>query len=129
MTPNVDGAGTPEASRSGRARGGYRGGILRRDLLAGLTVAVLALPSAPLGDLLALVPAALGIFFVSVSDEILIARAFAGRHGQHVRADTELAAMGAASLAARRPGLCPAGAGDRRPAPGHGRRSGPRLRG
>jgi len=60
----------------------------------------LALPSAPLGDLLALVPAALGIFFVSFSDEILIARSFAGRHGQHVRADTELAAMGAASLTA-----------------------------
>ncbi|HEV2873166.1 MAG TPA: SulP family inorganic anion transporter, partial [Actinomycetota bacterium] len=47
----------------------------------------LALPTAPLGDLLALVPAALGIFFVSFSDEILTA-------------DTELTAMGAASLAA-----------------------------
>jgi SulP family sulfate permease len=31
----------------------------------------LELPTAPLGDLLALVPAALGIFFVSFSDEIL----------------------------------------------------------
>jgi sulfate permease, SulP family len=60
----------------------------------------LALPTAPLGDLLALAPAALGIFFVSFSDEILTARSFAGRHGQHVSADTELAAMGAASLAA-----------------------------
>jgi SulP family sulfate permease len=60
----------------------------------------LKLPTAPLGDLLALVPAALGIFFVSFSDEILTARSFAGHHGQHVRADTELAAMGAASLAA-----------------------------
>jgi high affinity sulfate transporter 1 len=60
----------------------------------------LALPTAPLGDLVALVPAALGIFFVSFSDEILTARSFAGRHGQHVRADSELAAMGAASLAA-----------------------------
>jgi len=53
-----------------------------------------ALPSAHLGDLLALVPAALGIFVVSFSDEILTARSFAGRHHQHVRADTELAAMG-----------------------------------
>jgi sulfate permease, SulP family len=60
----------------------------------------LALPTAPLGDLLTLVPAALGIFLVSFSDEILTARSFAGHHGQHVRADTELAAVGAASLAA-----------------------------
>ena len=60
----------------------------------------LALPTAPLGDLLVLVPAALGIFFVSFSDEILTARSFAGHHGQHVSADTELTAMGAASLAA-----------------------------
>jgi sulfate permease, SulP family len=60
----------------------------------------LALPTAPLGDLLALVPAALGIFFVSFSDEILTARSFAGQHGQHVSADSELTAMGAASLAA-----------------------------
>jgi SulP family sulfate permease len=60
----------------------------------------LELPTAPLGDLLALVPAALGIFLVSFSDEILTARSFAGHHGQHVRADTELAAMGAANLAA-----------------------------
>jgi len=60
----------------------------------------LDLPTAPLGDLLALVPAALGIFFVSFADEILTARSFAGHHGQHVRADTELAAMGAADLAA-----------------------------
>ena len=60
----------------------------------------LALPTAPLRDLLALVPAALGIFFVSFSDEILTARAFAGRHGQHVHVDTELTAIGAASLVA-----------------------------
>jgi len=60
----------------------------------------LELPTAPLGDLAALVPAALGIFFVSFSDEILTARSFAGHHGQHVRADTELAAMGVANLAA-----------------------------
>ena len=60
----------------------------------------LELPTAPLGDLLALVPAALGIFLVSFSDEILTARSFAGHHGQHVAADTELTAMGAASLAA-----------------------------
>jgi SulP family sulfate permease len=58
------------------------------------------LPSLHLTDVLALLPAALGIFFVSFSDEILTARSFAGKRGQHVRADQELAAMGAANLAA-----------------------------
>ena len=58
------------------------------------------LPDLRLGTLVDLVPAALGIFFVSFSDEILVARSFAGRHGQHVRADAELTGLGAASLAA-----------------------------
>jgi sulfate permease, SulP family len=60
----------------------------------------LALPTAPMGDLLALLPGALGIFFVSFSDAILTARSFAGHHGQHISADSELTAMGAAGLAA-----------------------------
>ena len=59
-----------------------------------------SLPDLHLRTILDLVPAALGIFFVSFSDEILVARSFAGRHGQHVRADAELTALGAASLAA-----------------------------
>jgi high affinity sulfate transporter 1 len=59
-----------------------------------------ALPDLHLKTILELLPVALGIFFVSFSDEILVARSFAGRHGQHVRADAELVAMGAASLAA-----------------------------
>ena len=58
------------------------------------------LPDTELGDSLALLPAALGIFVVSYSSEILTARSFAGHRGEHVRADTELGAMGAASLAA-----------------------------
>jgi SulP family sulfate permease len=58
------------------------------------------LPDLHLRTLVELVPAALGIFFVSFSDEILVARSFAGRHGQHVRADAELTGLGAASLAA-----------------------------
>ena len=58
------------------------------------------LPDLHLRTLVDLVPAALGIFFVSFSDEILVARSFAGRHGQHVRADAELTGLGAASLAA-----------------------------
>jgi len=78
--------------------------------LAGHGVAVVGeipagLPSVRLPDLhltsiLELAPVAIGIFFVSFSDEILVARSFAGRHGQHIRPAAELTAMGAASLAA-----------------------------
>jgi SulP family sulfate permease len=60
----------------------------------------LALPEWRLHDALDLLPAALGILFVGFSDEILTARSFAGRHGQHVRADKELLAMGFANAAA-----------------------------
>ena len=52
------------------------------------------------GDVLLLLPAAVGIFLVSFADEILTARSFAGKHGQHVRADQEVLAMGAANVAA-----------------------------
>jgi SulP family sulfate permease len=76
----------------------------------------LELPTLRLGDLLALLPAALGIFVVSFSDEILTARSFAGRHGQHVRADQELAAMGAADLAAAITQAFPIGASGSRTA-------------
>jgi sulfate permease, SulP family len=58
------------------------------------------LPSFKAGDIWALLPAALGIFFVGFSDAILTARSFAGKHGQHVRADQELAALGIANAAA-----------------------------
>ena len=68
------------------------------DIPAGLPA--VKLPDADLGDGLALLPAALGIFFVSYSDEILTARSFAGRRGEHIRANAELGAMGAANLAA-----------------------------
>jgi sulfate permease, SulP family len=60
----------------------------------------ITVPELHLRTILELVPAALGIFLVSFSDQILTARSFAGRHGQHVRADAELAAMGTANLAA-----------------------------
>jgi MFS superfamily sulfate permease-like transporter len=53
-----------------------------------------------LGDLSVLVPAALGIFAVCYADGILTARSFAGRHRQHVDADQELVALGAANLTA-----------------------------
>ena len=45
-------------------------------------------------------PAALGLFLVSFADEILTARAFAGKRGEHVRASQELLTMGAANAAA-----------------------------
>ena len=52
------------------------------------------------GDALLLLSAAVGIFLVSFADEILTARSFAGQHGQHVRAEQEVLAMGAANVAA-----------------------------
>jgi high affinity sulfate transporter 1 len=60
----------------------------------------LEVPDVRLIDALKLIPAALGIFFVGFSGGILTARTYAGRHGQHVHAGAELAAMGAANLAA-----------------------------
>ena len=45
-------------------------------------------------------PAALGLFLVSFADEILTARAFAGKRREHVRASQELLTMGAANAAA-----------------------------
>jgi sulfate permease, SulP family len=59
-----------------------------------------SLPTPPLADALQLVPAALGVFLVSFADEILTARAFAGRHNEHVRPSQELLVMGAANAAA-----------------------------
>jgi sulfate permease, SulP family len=57
------------------------------------------LPTPPLSDVLALAPAAIGVFLVSFADEILTARAFAGKHNEHVRASQELLVMGAANAA------------------------------
>jgi SulP family sulfate permease len=58
------------------------------------------LPHSDWRDALQLVPAALGIFLVAFSDEILTARSFAGKHNQDIRASQELLAMGAANAAA-----------------------------
>jgi MFS superfamily sulfate permease-like transporter len=60
----------------------------------------LTVPTPAFGDVVALVPAAFGIFLVSFADEILTARSFAGKHNQNVRASQELLAMGAANAAA-----------------------------
>jgi high affinity sulfate transporter 1 len=60
----------------------------------------LAMPIPGGGDALLLLPAAAGIFLVSFADEILTARSFAGKHGEHVEAEQEVLAMGAANVAA-----------------------------
>jgi len=51
-------------------------------------------------DLAQLVLPAVGIAVVAFSDNALTGRAFAARHGRHVEANTELAALGATNLAA-----------------------------
>src|SRR6478736_5395219 len=58
----------------------------------------LTLPDLNVRAILDLVPAALGIFFVSFSDEILVARSFGWRHGHDVVRVAVLTALGAASL-------------------------------
>jgi sulfate permease, SulP family len=58
------------------------------------------LPRPGFSDVAQLAPAALGVFLVSFADEILTARAFAGRRHEPVRASQELLAMGAANAAA-----------------------------
>jgi SulP family sulfate permease len=68
------------------------------DIPSGLPSIVVPQPHR--GDILALLPAALGIFLVSYADQILTARTFAGKHGQHVRADQELISMGIANMSA-----------------------------
>ena len=68
------------------------------DIPAGLPE--LSVPSPPWEDVVMLAPAAAGLFLVSFADEVLTARSFAGRHDQHIRADQELLAMGAANAAA-----------------------------
>jgi SulP family sulfate permease len=60
----------------------------------------LKIPNAPWSNVVHLLPDALGIFAVGFADSILTARSFAGRHGQHVRANQELLASGVANAAA-----------------------------
>ena len=62
-------------------------------------IPVPSLPSPPLSDTLTLLPSAVGLFLVCFADEVLTARSYAGRHGQHVDAGRELLAMGVAQAA------------------------------
>jgi high affinity sulfate transporter 1 len=57
------------------------------------------LPSPSLHDTVTLAPSAVGLFLVCFADEVLTARSYAGRHGEHVDAGKELLAMGAANAA------------------------------
>ncbi len=68
------------------------------DIPAGLPS--VAFPSVALEDLAVLVPAAFALFAVGYADGVLTARSFAGRHGQSVRANQEILALGAANAAA-----------------------------
>ena len=57
------------------------------------------LPPLVAGDILALVPAALGIALVSATDTSVLSRTFSIRRGEEVDQDRELVALGAANLA------------------------------
>jgi SulP family sulfate permease len=58
------------------------------------------LPAATVEELQALLPAALGIAFLVFAEGVLLARAFADRHGEEVDANRELVALGTANAAA-----------------------------
>jgi high affinity sulfate transporter 1 len=76
----------------------------------------LRVPRPGLADTLDLLPAAVGLFLVCFADEVLTARSFAGRRGQHVRVGQELLAMGAANAAAGVTQAFPVGASGSRTA-------------
>ncbi|WP_280346674.1 SulP family inorganic anion transporter [Nocardia neocaledoniensis] len=65
---------------------------------AGLPVP--GLPAIAAADVVALLLPAAGIAVVGFSDNALTARAFAARHGERVRVNTELAGLGATNVAA-----------------------------
>jgi len=54
----------------------------------------------PIGDLLVLLPSAVGIALVAFADAILTARGFAGRHHRTVDANQELVSLGGLNLTA-----------------------------
>jgi high affinity sulfate transporter 1 len=76
----------------------------------------LSWPSVGIGKIFELLPVAFGIFAVGFADQILTARSFAGRHDQHVDANQELLAFGAANLSAGVTQAFPVGASGSRTA-------------
>ena len=73
-------------------------------------------PAVGVSNTLQLLPGAMGIFAVGYADLILMARSFAGRNGQHVDANQELLAFGAANVAAGVTQAFPVGASGSRTA-------------
>ena len=73
-------------------------------------------PSVGWHDVAHLVAPAIGIFFVAFASAILTGRSYAGRHGQHVNANQELLALGAANMAAGVTQAFPVGASSARTA-------------
>jgi SulP family sulfate permease len=79
----------------------------------------LAFPAPSRGELLKLIPAAAGLFLVGFAGEILTARAYAGKHDQHIEAAQELLAMAGAHAAAAVTQGMPVGASNSRTAVNH----------
>jgi high affinity sulfate transporter 1 len=73
-------------------------------------------PRPPLRDVFELIPAALGLFLVSFADQILTARAYAGKRGEHVDVNHELMGMAGANAAAGLSQGLPVGASSSRTA-------------
>jgi len=76
----------------------------------------LGIPTPPWNRVFDLVPAALGLFFVSFADEILTARSYAQRHGDRIGVDQELRALAVASATAGVSHAFPVGASGSRTA-------------
>jgi sulfate permease, SulP family len=76
----------------------------------------LGIPRPPWNRVFDLVPAAVGLFFVSFADEILTARSYAQRHGVRIGVDQELRAMAIASATAGVSQAFPVGASGSRTA-------------
>lgn len=74
-------------------------GVPRVGEVAALSL-VPSLPAVAIGDVLALVPTALGIALVGYTDNVLTARSVASRHGYKVDPQRELVALGATNTAA-----------------------------
>ncbi len=60
----------------------------------------ISLPSTSFDDVATLVPAAIGLFLVTLADGILTARAFAGKRHESIDASQELVALGVTNVAA-----------------------------
>jgi len=60
----------------------------------------ISLPGTSFGDITTLIPAAIGLFLVTLADGILTARAYAGKRNESIDASQELVALGVANATA-----------------------------